>query len=76
MILPIFATSPSALSANQAFPSGPAAIAPGAALGVGVGNSVTRPSGVIRAMRLVYGSVANTVPSGSTAMPYVSPLVR
>jgi hypothetical protein len=61
---------------NHALPSGPAVIAPGPASRVGVGNSVTRPSVVMRAIRLVYGSVAKTVPSGMTAMPNVSPLVR
>src|SRR4051794_31391340 len=75
VIRPIRAVPPSSVSVNQALPSGPAAIAPGPAPGLGVGNSVTRPSVVMRAMRLAYGSLANAVPSGRTAMPNVSPFV-
>ena len=53
VIRPIAAPAPRVLSVNHALPSGPAEIAPGPASPVGVGNSVTSPFGVMRAIRLV-----------------------
>src|SRR5262245_33126939 len=71
----IRATLSTSVSTNQAFPSGPAAIARGSACLVGVANSVTLPP-AMRTIRLARGSVANTVPPRTTAIPYVSERVK
>ena len=48
--------------ANQRLPSGPAAMADGAELVVGIGNSVTVPAGVMRAISFPIASVNQMLP--------------
>src|SRR5208282_662362 len=51
-------------STNQTLPSGPAVMPLGAALRVGMANSVTVPLGVTRATLFPTSSVNHTLPSG------------
>src|SRR5436309_942562 len=56
-------------STNQRLPSGPAAIALGTLLAVGMENSVTAPVGVIRPILFPPSSVNQRAPSGPAVMP-------
>src|SRR5258708_8972816 len=55
-------------STNQTLPSGPATIPLGALSGVGIGNSVSAPDGVIRPIRLAQNSLHHRLPAGPLAM--------
>jgi len=67
VILPILLLD---CSVNHKLPSGPAAIAKGAAP-VGVANSVTTPAVVIVPTLLLDGSVNHRLPSGPAVIPFV-----
>ena len=56
-------------SRNQRLPSGPVTIPRGALSGVGIGNSVRTPAGVIRPSMPVQNSVNQRLPSGPEVMP-------
>ena len=58
---------------NQRLPSGPATMSFGWLLGVGVGNSVTAPLGVIRVTSLVLSCTNQKFPSAPWASPWLSP---
>ena len=55
-------------SLSQRLPSGPAAIAKGPLLAVGIENSVMTPVGVIRAILLPWNSGNHRLPSGPVTM--------
>src|SRR5215470_20084832 len=55
-------------SSNQSAPSGPVAITPGSAPGVGTAYSVIAPESVTRAIRLASPSDTHMFPSGPDVM--------